>query len=87
MEFRTTGKGTLALKIKKQNFGHNYHEQTWDTKNLRKLGVSCIHIIYTDEKFSFNELLVKSRPAFVSENVFIIVKKSLKENILRYNYW
>ena len=50
-----------------------------EIKKVDKIGISCLRTIYNDEKFSFNVLLVKSRRAFVHENVFNIWSLKLKK--------
>ena len=78
MQFRTAGKETLDLKIMKEKIVGILViiKNKLEIKKIREnFGVSYLHIIYTDEKFSFNALSLKRRRAFVHENVFITVEK------------
>ena len=50
-----------------------------EIKKVEKIGISCLRTIHNDEKFSFSVLLVKSRRAFVHENVFNIWSLKLKK--------
>ena len=66
MQFKTTGKETFGLNMKKQKIlGSIIINKLEIKKKLEKIRNFL-------EKFSFNVLLVKCRGAFVHENVFKI---------------
>ena len=69
----------MGLNMKKQKILGVIIVNKLEIKKVEKIGISCLRTIYNDEKFSFNVLLVKSRRAFVHENVFNICSLKLKQ--------
>ena len=65
MQFKTTGKETFDLNMKKQKMLRSIIINKLEIKKIEKIRNFL-------EKLSFNALLVRSRVAFVHENVFSI---------------
>ena len=73
MQFRTTGKETLSLNMKKWKILGAIIINKLEIQKLDKIqNFLFTYYRYNDEKFSFKVLLVKSRCASVHDDVFNI---------------